>query len=147
MIFKKILCPVDFSHCSLKAMDYGLSLAKETKAELFLLHVTEALHTETMTAYPDFDVARFAEHTASDAVARLQQAIPDEARLWCTPHELVVSGRAHEEILRVARDRGIDLIMMGVHGRNTVDLLLFGSTTHQVVRQAPCPVITVRTES
>lgn len=147
VVFKKIMCPVDFSPSSMGAITYALSLAEEADAELFVLHAIEGLHTEKLTAYPDFNVARFVGHLESEALARLRQAIPDEARTWCTPRELVVSGKAHEEILRVMRERDIHLIVMGVHGRNAVDLMFFGSTTHQVVRQATCPVVTLRAES
>lgn len=147
VVFSRILCPVDFSPSSIKALDYALSVAEEAGAELFVLHAIEGLHGEALTAYPDFNVARFVEQTESEALARLRQAIPDEARTWCTPHELVASGKAYEEILRVARERDIHLIVIGVHGRSAVNLMLFGSTTHQVVRQATCPVITLRAES
>jgi len=53
-------------------------------------------------------------------------------------------GKSHVEILRCASDMGADLIVMGVHGRKQIDLELFGSTTNQVVRQATCPVLTLR---
>ena len=53
-------------------------------------------------------------------------------------------GKAYRELLRLAAERQTDLIVIGVHGRNAVDLALFGSTTNQVVRQATCPVLTIR---
>jgi nucleotide-binding universal stress UspA family protein len=53
-------------------------------------------------------------------------------------------GKAHVEILRVAAEEQADLIVLGVHGRNPVDMALFGSTTNQVVRRATCPVLTIR---
>jgi nucleotide-binding universal stress UspA family protein len=61
--------------------------------------------------------------------------------------DVVVSeGRPDHEILRAANERGVDLIVMGVRGRHAIDLAVFGSTTHRVVRGAPCPVLTVRSE-
>ena len=53
-------------------------------------------------------------------------------------------GKSYVEILRVASEQRADLIVMGVHGRNGLDMALFGSTTNQVVRQATCPVLTLR---
>jgi nucleotide-binding universal stress UspA family protein len=53
-------------------------------------------------------------------------------------------GKAYREILGVATEENVDLIVMGVHGRNALDLMLFGSTTNQVVRRATCPVLTLR---
>jgi len=52
--------------------------------------------------------------------------------------------KAYREILGVATEDRADLIVMGVHGRNALDLMLFGSTTNHVVRQATCPVLTLR---
>ena len=56
----------------------------------------------------------------------------------------VVHGKAPVEILRVVAEIGADLVVMGVHGRNPADILIFGSTTHYVVRHATCPVLTLR---
>lgn len=56
----------------------------------------------------------------------------------------VVPGKPQREIVAVAESRDADLIVMGVHGHGAIDRLLFGSTTHHVVREAPCPVLSVR---
>jgi nucleotide-binding universal stress UspA family protein len=56
----------------------------------------------------------------------------------------VVQGKAHRQIVAVAEQHGVDLIVMGVHGHGALDRMVFGSTTHQVVRAAPCPVLSVR---
>jgi nucleotide-binding universal stress UspA family protein len=56
----------------------------------------------------------------------------------------VAHGKPYAEILRTAAAQAADLVVLGVHGRNPIDLTLFGSTTNQVVRQATCPVLTVR---
>jgi nucleotide-binding universal stress UspA family protein len=62
-----------------------------------------------------------------------------------TPLErTVVRGKPSREIVRVAEEEGADLIVMGVHGHGVIDRMLFGSTTHHVVREAPCPVLSVR---
>ena len=58
--------------------------------------------------------------------------------------ELVAVGKAHQEIVRTARDLHADLIVIGVRGRGRIDVTLFGSTTTQVLRRAGCPVITIR---
>jgi nucleotide-binding universal stress UspA family protein len=65
-------------------------------------------------------------------------------REWCEPEELVEVGRPASEILRVAEEQGTELIVIGVQGRSALDLAVFGSTTHQVVRGAKCPVLTIR---
>lgn len=144
VLLKRILCTMDFSEWSMKALAYALSLAEEADALLIVLHVLEGLHTENLTAYPDLNVPRFTEHLEADAVARLRAAIPEKARAACQPEELVAKGKPYREILRIARERDVHLIVMGVHGRNPVDMMLFGSTTQHVVRAATCPVLTLR---
>ena len=64
----------------------------------------------------------------------------------CKADELVLVGKAHPEILRVAADQSADLIAMGVRGRGTADLMFFGSTTNHVIREAQCPVLTLKGE-
>ena len=78
-----------------------------------------------------------------DAAARLRAAVPDEARAWSRPEERVVKGRAHEEILKMVADEHVDLIVMGVQGKGVVNRFVFGSTTHRVIREAGCPVLTL----
>jgi nucleotide-binding universal stress UspA family protein len=55
-----------------------------------------------------------------------------------------VTGKSHREILRIAQERGVDLIVLGVQGRGVLDRMFFGSTTHYIIRHASCPVLTVR---
>jgi nucleotide-binding universal stress UspA family protein len=67
-------------------------------------------------------------------------------RARCPIFESVSMGKAYREILRIAGEEHADLIVLGVQGRTAADLLLFGSTTQHVVRQAECPVLTIRAE-
>ena len=143
--FKRILCAVDFSDSSLSALTYALTLAEEGDAHLTLLHVIEMppeLSGNPMA--PDFDVARIHAAAEAEARRRLQDLVPDAARTYCTVDTAVVEGRAYRRVLRHAAERKSDLIVMGVHGRGAMDLLLFGSTTHHVIRAAGCPVLIVR---
>jgi universal stress protein A len=57
---------------------------------------------------------------------------------------VVVRGRPYVEIVRIAEERKIDLIVLGVFGRGALDRLVFGSTAEHVIRRAPCPVLTTR---
>jgi nucleotide-binding universal stress UspA family protein len=143
--FHRILCPVDFSESSLAALRYAINLADEADGQLTLLHATEvppALGQEPFGVSEEF--FRLREAAADDAVRKLHELVPDEARTYCTVDTAVVEGRAYREILRQAAAKMSDLIVMGVHGRGAVDLLLFGSTTHHVIRASTCPVLVVR---
>jgi nucleotide-binding universal stress UspA family protein len=147
VLFRRIVCPVDFSAASLAALDHGLKLAEESCAEIHVLHVIEWLAEEDPTAHiAGFDVPEFRRQLQLDAERRLAKLVPDEARNWCKPRELVTGGRPWREILRVAEGQNAELIVMGVRGRNPIDLALFGSTTHHVVRSARCPVLVVHTD-
>ena len=68
----------------------------------------------------------------------------EDARNWCETREVVVFGKAWREVLRRSADDEADLIVMGVHGRGPVEVGLFGSTTHHVMREATRPVLTMR---
>ncbi len=142
--FRRILCPVDFSDSSLAALDFAFSLAQEGDAELTILHAFEWLpEGEPLTNRP-INVPEYRLELESELTSRLHALVPDSVRTWCRPTTRVTHGKAYLEILGVAAEGASDLIVMGVHGRNALDLMLFGSTTNQVVRRATCPVLTLR---
>jgi nucleotide-binding universal stress UspA family protein len=144
VLFRSIVCPVDFSDASLAALEHALKLAEESCAEIAVLHVLEWLVEEEPGArIAGFDVPEFRRYLEKDARDRLLQVVPADARDWCRPTERVVGGRPWREVLRVADEVKADLVVMGVRGRSPVDLALFGSTTHHVVRGARCPVLVV----
>jgi nucleotide-binding universal stress UspA family protein len=64
--------------------------------------------------------------------------------VWSRPEERVSRGRAYDEILKVAKDEGVELIVMGVQGKGALNRFVFGSTTQHVIREAGCPVLTLR---
>jgi nucleotide-binding universal stress UspA family protein len=143
--FHRILCPVDFSDSSLDAVAYAINLAEEADASLTLLHVVEL--PRVLSGEPtvvEIDVPRIHAAATAEARRRLQALLPEQATTYCTVETAVVEGRAHREILRNAGAADTDLIVMGVHGRGALDLLVFGSTTHHVIRASACPVLVVR---
>ena len=142
--FKRILCPVDFSPSALQALGFALDLARQADGRVTLLHVVEWLPEEEPRASAHFNVPEYRRYIAEDAEQRLRLLVTEESRTWIEIDSVLVFGRAHREILRVAEKKPADLIVMGAQGRGGVDLALFGSTTQQVVRGAACPVLTVR---
>jgi nucleotide-binding universal stress UspA family protein len=143
--FRRILCPIDFSESSLDALVYAITMAEEADAQLTLLHVVDipmVLSQEPMVS--EVDLMRIREGAIADARRRLHGLIPDQARAYCTVETAVVEGRVHHGILRQAAEQQSDLVVMGVHGPGVIDRLLFGSTTHHVIRAAACPVLIVR---
>jgi nucleotide-binding universal stress UspA family protein len=141
---KTILCAVDFSDASLRALEYAMSVAQESDATLLLMHVVDWAAETWAVGTHGAALADYTQARRTEAEHLLRDAVPVPAREWCTPEILVTEGKPWREILRVARERQADLVVLGVLGRGAVDLTLFGSTTHHVVREAPCPVLTVR---
>lgn len=143
--FARILCAVDFSPASLRALEYAASIAAAKGPGVQTLHVIElfsegaGMRDELVLDTPDFRAALI-----RDAQRRLHEIVSDDLRQRCPIAESVTMGKAYREILRIAADERADLIVLGVQGRTAADLLLFGSTTQHVVRQAECPVLTIR---
>jgi nucleotide-binding universal stress UspA family protein len=148
-LFTSILCPIDFSECSLHALDYAASLAQQTGAALTVMHVMSYQLIET-PVIPDrfladgrLTLSEYCQVQEEDLRRRVTEAA-ERAAQGRPVTALLAHGQPGPEVLRTAAAQKSDLIVMGVHGRGAVDLMLFGSTTHRVVREAVCPVLTVR---
>lgn len=128
----KILFCSDFSEYSERALQYALSLATEYKSELSLIHVLE--HAPSPREQ-DAETAR--------VLRGLQDSVPEEARGCCQIKPVVRVGKPYEEIIKLAEQDQTDLVIVGVRGRNALDLALFGSTTHRVIQLGPCPVLAI----
>lgn len=142
--FKRIVCAVDFSAASIRALAYALDLAREADARISLVHVIEM--PPELGEFPfaaDFNVNGVRAAAEAEYLQRLRALIPQDARAYCTVATQVSEGRAHREILRVAAEEKAEVIVMGVQGRGAVDLMLFGSNAHAVIRGANCPVLIV----
>ena len=148
--FDHILCAVDFSDPSLFALEAAASLARASSSGLTLVHVVEwpwheppAPSAEDVPQPQAAALGEFRRYIEASATRRLEKLGADLA-LDPPPVVSIVHGKPYVEILRVAAESAADLIVMGVHGRNVVDMTLFGSTTNQLVRRAACPVLTFR---
>ena len=139
--FTRLLCAVDFSASSELALNYAISLAREGNGALTLVHIVE-----TTPLYYDFSPPAVVDVTAwtEEARKRLRGMVADDVRASVSVTEVVAMGKPYREILKLAGEFASDLIVMGVQGRNAADLLFFGSTTHHVVREARCAVLTLR---
>jgi nucleotide-binding universal stress UspA family protein len=142
--FRRILCPMDFSCSAHAALTTATAFAQADGAELTVLHVIEV--PAALYETPGFDVGAYRAGAEAASRARLSERISDTAKA-CRIDVVVVEGKIAHEVLRVAAERDSDLIVMGVHGRHAMDLMLFGSNTHHVIRAAVCPVMTVRREA
>jgi nucleotide-binding universal stress UspA family protein len=144
-LFRTVVCGIDFSEASRAALEYALSLAQQAKSRLRVLHVLDWDPREEVREHRHFNVPEYRRYLEEDARRLLQEAVPASARDWCEVRETVSFGKPWRRIVDTAAEDGAELIVLGVHG-GALDRLLFGSTTHHVVREAPCPVLVVRAE-
>jgi nucleotide-binding universal stress UspA family protein len=145
--FRRILCATDLRGTGAEVVAYALSLAEAFGAELTMLHVLERVPEFEPGSGFQFSAAEiqaFRQSLAEEARDRLRAIVPDAARERVTVRDLVKAGRAHELILRVAREEGAQLVVLGERGHGALGRLLFGSTSRRVVREAQCPVLVVR---
>ena len=142
--FREVLCPIDFSASSTAALQWAASWGAKAGARVTALHVVEMPPEAADPPLVEYNALR--DRLTRDARQTMGSAIPAAIRQLDRVEEYVTVGRPAGEILRLAEARSADLIVMGVRGRSVVDLAVFGSTTHQVVRRAPCPVLAVHPE-
>lgn len=142
--YRHILWPTDFSQPSERALELAVSLAARANGVILGLHVVETLGTDPLPADSPEYITAFRQYQRDSAKAALHDLVRQHEAAGCRIDETVVLGKPYQEILRVAAERNADVIVIGVRGRGSIDLTLFGSTTNQVVRRATCPVMTLR---
>lgn len=142
---KRILVPVDFSAASRAALWRAGELATALGATIELLHVVDLPQPLVITEGhvplpPEYrrDVRRGAEDHLKEWL--------ETAKVPATFQRSLGEGKPFVEIVKYAREHGVDLIVMGTHGRGGMAHLLLGSVADKVIRTAPCPVMTVRAD-
>lgn len=143
---QRLLLPTDFSDYARAAVDYACTLAEKFHAELHLVHVLET-HISTIPQMSmAFAMPQYSEEARQAADKTLHEYLDAE---WVkNQHVLhaVLKGEPFLEIIRYAREKDIDMIVLATHGRTGLAHVLMGSVAEKVVRMAPCPVLTVRPE-
>ena len=141
---QSILVPVDFSAHSRNALTYAIPFARQFKASIELLYVVEP------TVYPaDFSFGQVGfpnveEELRKRAAKELDRLIEAQRRRDVTMQKTIRVGRPFYEINQHAHEKKVDLIIIATHGHTGMEHILFGSTAEKVVRNAPCPVLVVR---
>jgi nucleotide-binding universal stress UspA family protein len=126
----RILFCADFSENSGRGLSYAFSAAAEYGAELTLLHVEEEVPSPAKT-----------EDVIAAATARLDKLIPAEAGKTLKIRTAVRIGKPYRQIIQLAEEAQMDLVIAGVHGYGALDPAVFGSTTYRVIQLGPCPVL------
>ncbi len=143
---RQVLLPTDFSGCANYALPYATAIARATGATIVCLHVVEPVvpavgYTGLAEPMPIADISEQLEDSAERELPRLTDR---EECAGLNVEEIIVHGDAAAEIVRVAAEREVDLIVISSHGRTGLGRIIFGSTAEAVVRHARCPVLVVK---
>ena len=146
MQIRSILLPTDFSDCGNYALSYAASLARTFGASIICVHVIEPMvptvgNSGMTEPLPIADITDQLEYSAERELPKLAER---EECAGLEVEEMIVHGEAASEIVRVAKERNVDLIVVSSHGRTGLGRILFGSTAEAVVRHASCPVLVVK---
>jgi universal stress protein A len=142
---KKILHATDFSKASARALQEAIKLAKDNNAQLLVVHVIEPMPyvvggefggAEIYTKLEDM-----AKRNAQSSMSKLMERLK---KLKVKAESLLLRGSSHEQIVKAARNKKADMIVIGTHGRTGLSKLFMGSVAGKVVSLAACPVMTVR---
>ena len=144
MQIKTILFPTDFSNGARAAMDHAVSLAKDYHAKLVLLYVIQDISIAEWYIPSSISVTDLVEDMQKSAMREMDKWYGEVAAMVNDVEKMIVRGVPFVEIIRTAKEKNADLIVIGTHGRTGIDHMLFGSTAEKVVRKASCPVLTVR---
>src|SRR5713226_9809646 len=143
---RKILLPTDFSGCANYALAYAATIARATGATIICVHVVEPIVPAvgySGLAEP-MPIADISEQLEDSAERELPKLVDCEELHGLNVEEVIVHGDAAAEIVRVAGERQVDLIVISSHGRTGLGRMIFGSTAEAVVRHATCPVLVVK---
>jgi nucleotide-binding universal stress UspA family protein len=143
---QKILLPTDFSEHAAAATKYAIELATKFDAELHLLHTLETHLSSTPGFAMGLALPEYIKESRTAAEKSLAELLDPKWSAGRTVIRAVVEGSPKVEIIEYARKHDIDLIVLATHGRSGLHHVIMGSVAENVVRTAPCPVLTVRPE-
>ena len=143
-----IMHPSDFSPASRPAFTRAIAAAKEQRAELLLVHVLDSIIPLVGDGYVSPQVYDdMAKASQAQAQRRLDALLATAKKAGVRARGLLLEGVAWEQLVRTARARKADMIVMGTHGRTGLARLFLGSVAERVIGSAPCPVLTVRAKT
>jgi universal stress protein A len=145
---ERILVPVDFSESSQETLRYACEIARDRAAKLYILHVIhqriiDTLHHMSAMGYKG-DFPEVLKEVVKERMDELDRFLPQEAREGMEVEFEVRKGKPADEVIKMAREKRIDLIILGTVGRSSIEAVLVGSVARHVTNHAPCPVLLVR---
>jgi nucleotide-binding universal stress UspA family protein len=141
---RSILVPIDFSIHSKNALKYAIPIAEKFRASLHLVYVVEPTIYPADLGFGQVVLPGVEDELREKGAEELETLIRREIGKRVAASSAVRTGNPHQEILREAEERSVDMIVVATHGHSGVEHMLFGSTADRIVRNAHCPVMTIR---
>jgi nucleotide-binding universal stress UspA family protein len=142
---KKILYATDYSKASARAFDEAVNLAKQNRAELLVVHVIEPTPYVAGEEFASAEIyAKLDDMAKRDAQSAMAKLMLRLKKLRVKAQSLLLRGSARDQIVKAAKSKKADMIVIGTHGRTGLSKLFMGSVAGSVVSTAACPVMTVR---
>jgi nucleotide-binding universal stress UspA family protein len=146
MAIQHILVPTDFSEYADYALDYAVELAKSFQARVTVLYVYY-LPSIALGEVSPAVIDETLEAMETNAQQQAQKALARVLNAGLQGDSVIVEGAPFQMIIDTAKEKAVDLIVMGTHGRTGLTHVLMGSVAERVVRMAPCPVLVTRGRS
>ncbi len=137
---KTIISAVDFSDCSINALEHAVSIAKHSGSNLLMLWVNNPYTTKTiLSSDMSDDLVEEVEHQFTKLINKYSPELPDTKIDY-----IIREGKVYKEVVNQARESEAWLIVAGTHGSSGFEELWMGSNANRIVTAAPCPIITIR---
>jgi nucleotide-binding universal stress UspA family protein len=144
--FARILCPIDFSPPSEKALRQAEEIARTFGSELVVAHVVEPMIYPVAYGMPPVAPIDYEDAAKTSAQTALQPIVERLSKAGVKATALVDTGAASMRICELVKDQHFDLVVLATHGYTGLKHVLLGSTAERVVRHCTCPVLTVKVD-
>ncbi|GAB4313100.1 MAG: universal stress protein [Methanobacteriaceae archaeon] len=148
-MYKRILLPTDGSENAQRAGEHALSIADTYNADIIVLYVVDTYYVQSL-ALPNFredlvlELREEGKRAVKEFLAQLEESQCNGQCKTINFKTQIRDGKPHQVILDTINNEDIDLVVMGAAGRHGLDKVILGSVTERVIREAPCPVMVVR---
>lgn len=143
---KKILVPIDFSDYSKAALKYAVEFNERFHAVIILVYVVEPVIYPADFSFGQVALPSMETELRDRGQQQLESLIEKEIPKETKAQAIIRSGKPFIEIIKVAREENVDLIIIATHGHSGIEHILFGSTAEKVIRKSPCPVLSIRSD-
>jgi universal stress protein A len=141
---KKILSPTDFSDASLVGLAAAVDLARLFQAELLVANIIAVLPPQPSDPNFEWEVPEYESILHKDAEVKLAELIKTAVPAGITARSILGHGHPAKEIIRIAEEEKVEMVVIATHGHTGWHHLLLGSVAEKVIRHSPCPVLAVR---